>query len=402
MQRAILLQINATKSKQNVLKNFSQEAVELANSLLKVRKSKRLMDLHRATYSTSKENTPFGSQVICDIERNIVRSKGTNVKQITVKFNVPRNCKVFETKANFFVELGMYPRKRLAVPIKKNRNSQRYFSLVENGWQCKTYGVTGNGQLVAYLSKEETELPERKNVLGIDINSKCFAVSVLSPKGKVLKQAYFGKDIWVKRKKIFERKELLQSLADKGSHRAGQKLELAKTREHNFVANRLGEVVRDITKMALEFDADIAIENLKRFSPKGKRFNKEVMRIPFYSFKQLLEARCFDKHITLKVVDAYHTSKWCSHCGAVGKGHSSNYSLFKCKCGQIVNSDRKASLAVAVKSLLVRKKHCSDRTNFFQFTNRQVPVNGLLRSNDGFETNNAVHNLSSPMECPRF
>ncbi len=403
MQRAILLQTIATKAKQKVLKEFSLEATKLANSLLKVRKSKRLMELHRATYSTSKENTPFGSQIICDIERNVVRRKGTSVRQISVKFNVPRNCKVFETKANFFIELRMYPRKRLAVPIKKNRNSQRYFSLITNGWQCKTYGLTGNGQIVAYLSKEETELPERKNVLGIDINLKCFAVSVLSPKGKVLKQASFGKDIWVKRKKIFERKERLQSLTDKGSHRAGQKLEQAKTREHNFVANKLGEVVRDITSMALNFDADIAIENLKRFSPKGKRFNKKVMRIPFYSFKQLLEARCFDKQITLKVVDAYHTSKWCSHCGAVGKGHSSNYSLFKCKeCGQIVNSDRKASLAVAVKSLLVRKKHCSDRTVFFQFTSRQVPVNGLLRSNDGFETNNAVHNLSTPMESPRL
>jgi IS605 OrfB family transposase len=237
----------------------------------------------------------------------------------------------------------------------------------------------------------------------VDINSKCFAVSVISPKGKFLKQAYFGKDIWVKRKKIFERKELLQSLADKGSHRAGQKLEQTKTREHNFVANRLGEVVRDITDMALQFDADVAIEDLKRFPTKGKRFNKKVMRIPFYSFRKLLEARCFDKQITLKVIDAYHTSKWCSHCGAVGKGHSSNYSLFECKeCGQIVNSDRKASLAVAVKSLLVRKEHCSDRTVFFQFANRQVPVNGLLRSNDGFETNCAVHNVSTPMECPRL
>lgn len=403
MQRAILLQTNATKAKQNVLKEFSQEAAELANRLLKARKTRRLMDLHRATYSASKKNTPFGSQVICDIERNVVRSKGTAIRQITVKFNVPRNCKVFETKANFFVELRMYPRKRLAVPIKKNRNSQRYFSFVANGWQCKTYGLTGNGQLVAYLSKEESKLPQRKNTLGVDINSKCFAVSVLSTKGKVLKQSYFGKDIWVKRKKIFERKELLQSLFDRGSNRARRSLERLKHREHNFVKNRLGEVVRDITDTALRFDADVAIENLKRFPTKGKRFNKEVMRIPFYSFKKLLEARCFDKQITLKVVDAYHTSKWCSHCGAVGKGHSSNYSLFECKeCGQIVNSDRKASLAVAVKSLLVRKEHCSDRTVFFQFASRQVPVNGLLRQNDGIVSNGAVHLEHSPIESPRF
>src|SRR3989344_5323774 len=199
MQRAILLQTTATKSKQNTLKEFSQQAKELANSLLEQRKSKQLMDLHNATYLDNKKNTSFGSQVICDIERAVVRSKGTTIRQITVKFNVPRNCKTFETKSNFFVELGTYPRKRLPVPIKKNRNFQRYCSLIENGWKCKTYGLTSDRQIVAYLSKEKSELPERKNVLGLDVNSKCFAVSILSPNGKILKQTYFGKDIWIKR-----------------------------------------------------------------------------------------------------------------------------------------------------------------------------------------------------------
>ena len=401
MQRAILLQITATKSKQKLLKEFSRKATDLANSLLKQRKSKRLMELHKATYLTSRKTTSFSSQVICDIERGIAKSKGTAIKTIAVKFNVPRNCKTFSTKSNYFVELGMYPRQHTPIPIKKNRNYQRFKSLTENGWSCKTYGLTSNLEIVAYLSKKETEPPKRKNMLGIDTNSKCFAVSVLSPLGNVLKQTYFGKDIWVKRKKIFERKSLLQSLASKGNHKATQKLERTKTKEHDFVKNRIGEVVRDITNMALEYDADISIENLKRFSPKGKRFNKEVMRIPFYTFRKNLENRCFDKRIILNIVDAYHTSKWCSHCGAVGKGHSNNYSLFKCKCGQVVNSDRKASLAVAVKSLLAREKHSSNQTVFFQFANKRVPVNGLLCRNDvGIEC--SVNHKYQPIESLPF
>ena len=397
MQRAIILQtFDLTKTKENTLKDFSQKAVELANHLLSKRKSKRLMDLHKATYSASKKSTSFGSQVICDIERNVVRSKGIAIKRITVKFNVPRNCKTFETKATYFVELGMYPRKRLPVPIKKNRSFQRFNSLLEIGWQCKTYGLTPNLEIVAYLSKEETKLPQRKNMLGIDINSKCFAVSVISPEKKVLKQTYFGKDIWIRRKKIMQRRALLQSVNNV------KKLKILRHKETNFVKTRLGQITNEIIKIAQRFDSDIAIENLKRFPSKGKRFNREVMRIPFYAFKQVLESRCFDNGINLNIVDAYHTSKWCSHCGAVGKGHSSNYSLFKCKdCGQVVNSDRKASLAVAVKSFLERK-HCSDRTNFFQFSRRRVSVNGLFRSNDGFEIKCAVHNVSSPMECPRL
>lgn len=385
------------------MNEFSNRAVSLANLLLQHRKSKRPMDLHKEMYSTCKAISSFNSQVICDIERCVVRSKGKTIKAITVKFNVPRNCKTFNTKSRFFVELGLYPRKRVAVPIRENRNFQRYTDLIRSGWVCKTYGLTPGGQVVAFLSKEQVVVVSKRNVVGVDVNSKCFAVSVLTPEGKVFKQLYYGKDIWIKRKRIMERRTKLQSLADKGSHRAKRSLKRLKVNEHNFVKNRVGEVVRDITNLAVKYDADIAIENLKRFTPKGKRFNREVLRIPFYAFRKNLESRCFDKNIKLTVVDAYHTSKWCSHCGAVVKsGHSSNYALFKCgKCGQTVNSDRKASLAVAVKSLLVRNEHTPDRDAFFQFTSGPVPVNALWRS-DAVGSSFAVHELDHPMESHRL
>ncbi len=176
--------------------------------------------------------------------------------------------------------------------------------------------------------------------------------------------------------------------------------------EGDFVRNRVGEVARDITNLALDFDADITLENLTRFTPKSRKFNREVLRIPFYLFRRNLKARCFDKGIKLAIIDAYHTSKWCSHCGAVAEsGHSSaNYALFRCpNCGQVVNSDRKASLAVAVKSLLVRKEdECTlSRGVFFQLTGRPVPVNGLLRSDDG-PGFGAVHHEPAPMESHPF
>ena len=385
MNRSITLQtFNLTKSKKEKLKSFSQKAKDLSNELLKKRKTKNYIDLHKATYLSSKKKTKFNSQVICEITRTIAKNKGDSVKGITVYFNVPRNCKTFETKSNYFVDLGMYPKNRVAVPIEQNKNYQRYLSLLENGWKCKNFGLTPKLEIVACLFKEETQIPKRKNMLGIDINSKCFAVSILSPEGKILNQNYFGKDIWVKRKKIFKIREKLQSLADKGSNRAKKSLIKIRRKETNFVKTRLGQITKEITELSLKFNADISIENLKRFPSKGKKFNKKVMRIPFYSFRKILEQRCFDKGITLNIVDAYHTSKWCSHCGAVAKnGHSSNYALFKCKeCGQIVNSDRKASLAVAVKSLLERNIQAINHNLFFQISKKPIPVNGLLRRND--------------------
>jgi IS605 OrfB family transposase len=403
MKRAILLQVDdITGKKAEILKDFSLKATAEYNRLWKGRDfCNTFMDFHRKTFADSKKRTGFNVQVYACLERAVWRSKA-EVRRITVKFNVPRNCKTFATKSFDFVELGIYPRNRIAVPIKKNRNWQRYSDLIKGGWVCKTYGLTSRLEIVAYLSKDETELLPKRNILGVDVNSKCFAVSVISPEGKVLHQDYFGKDIWVKRKKLFERKSILQSYADTGSDYARKALKRTKRDEHNFVKNRIGEVIRDITEMALKYDADIAIENLKRFSAKGKRFNREIMRIPILTFKKNLIQRCFDKNITLYIVDAWHTSMFCSHCGAVGKGHDSrNYALFRCKkCRIEVNSDRYASKKIAIKSLLGRKDITNHKT--FQIPNRSSLVNDHIRPDAVVNQIVAVRHGSQPMENLRL
>ncbi len=393
MQRAILLQTDATATKQNILSAFRQAATTEANRLLSERGNyKKFNDFWRGVASESKRLTGFNIQVVCDLAIGVWRKQQgcTKVDGVTIKFNVPRNCKTFKTRAFHFVELGLYPRRRIAVPIRKNRDWNRFSGLMGSGWTCKTFGLTPDLQIVAYLSKSDVVVPKRRNVFGVDVNSKCFAATVLSPEGKVLKQLYFGKDIWKRRKHVFERKGLLRSYADRGSRSAQRRLEATKTKEHNFVKNRIGEVVRDITNLALQYDADIGIENLRRFSPKGRRFNRQVMRIPFYAFRRNLEQRCFDKCITLNTVDSWHTSKWCPHCGAVGKGHdAANYSLFRCKCGLVVNSDRKASLAIAAKSLLERGSSPNQITTL-SLSGRRVPVNALLRRPDAIGNRVAV------------
>jgi IS605 OrfB family transposase len=394
MKRAILLQTLATKSKNNRLNEFIDKVLNEYNRLLSERNGcNTFMKFHHKTLSTCKANTSFNIQIVCSLIRDAWKKKTDKVNGLAVKFNVPRNCKTFRTKTNFFVDLGIYPRNRIAIPIKQNRNYQRFQDLINNGWVCKTFGLTTDLQIVAYLSKDK-EIPQRKNIMGIDVNAKYFAISIISPKGKVLYQTYLGKHIWIKRKKIMERRAKLQSM------NAKRKLKRIKNYERNFIKTNLGQVVREIIKLAIKYDADIAIEKLKRFKPIGRRANKIIMRVPFYKFKQILEQRCFDNNIKLNIVDSWHTSKWCSHCGAVADGHSSNYSLFKCKCGQIVNSDRKSSLAIAVKSLLERK-HISNPDISIQLSKRQVPVSGLLRPNVVGSLCSVNHSYQ-PMESSGF
>ena len=338
MERAVLLQIEPTTRKLGILRRFSDEALRQANWMLTQRATDRSSKvLQASTYRQVKQASGFQAQVMCDLARNVARSKGDHLNGITVKFNVPRSCKTFRTRGFFFVELGMYPRNRIAVPIRKNRNLDRLFGLLGGGWACKTFGLTPNLEIVAFLSKEGTPLTLRRNVLGVDINNKNFAYTVVAPEGRILEQGYLGQQLWPKKVHFAERRAQLQSL------NALKKLKRMRHRQRNFVYTNIGQMVREIILIAKRFEADIAIERLRRFSPKGRRFNKRVMTIPFFLFKKILEARCFDSGITLSRVDAYHTSKWCSHCGAVGKGHDGgNNSLFRCKeCGQTVNADRK-------------------------------------------------------------
>lgn len=396
MERAILLQTNGTKSKESILSDFSFKATSEFNCLWDERDfCSKFMDFHRKVYSTAKKRTSFNVQVICDIERSVWRSKNKTLGY-TVKFNSPRNCKTFETKSMFFIELGICPRNRVAIPITKNRNFQRYTDLLRNGWTCKTYGLTSNLDIVAYLSKEDTVLLEKRNALGIDFNAKRIAVSVLSDKGKVLDQRYFGTNIWIKRKRIMERRSKMQSSNNIPA------LRRLRTKERNFVETNIGQMIKSITDMALRFDADIAIENLKRFKSKGKRFNKIVMRMPFGKFRETLASRCFDKGITLNIVDSWHTSKFCNHCGAVGKGHESgNYALFRCKeCGVELNSDRNASKNVALKCLLERKDFTNHKP--FQISNREGLSKRPCLSYEVGLPNVAVQHAYQPMKASDF
>jgi IS605 OrfB family transposase len=345
---------------------------------------KSLKTLWAKVGDNAKASTGFNSQVICDLARSIKKVKGQSLRGITVKFNIPRNCKTFNTKRFFFVELGLYPRGRLAVPIRKNRNLDRFFGLLGSGWTCKTFGLTPSLEIVAFLSKEQVSSRSRRNILGIDINAKNFAYTVLTPNGQVLKQGYLGQQIWAMKRHFAERRALLQSL------NALRKLKRMQHRQRNYVRTNIGQIIRDIILLANNYEADVSIERLTRFKPKARAFNRKVMTIPLYLFRRNLEARCSDNGIMLNIVDAYHTSKWCSHCGAVGNGHyGGNYALFKCAiCGQVVNADRKASLAVATKTLLERSGFANHKT--LQISGRRVPVMALMRPSPMQEAEQAV------------
>jgi len=388
--RTVVLQIDdITKKKAEMLRELSAKATYEFNRLLNERK-KGLA--YKNFAHESKKRTGFNSDIINSLVRscrNGLYERKSRVKGFILDFHSNRDCKIFSTKAFNFLEIRPYTQSKahsgtkIAIPIKNDSNWQEYKNLLENGWTCNTYGLTPNLQIVAYLQKKYENAHMRPNVLGVDINSKNFAVTVLSSDGKVLHQDYFGKDIWVKRRHFAERRAKLQTYANNGSEYAKKALKKLDKKERNFLKNRMYEVVKAITDMALKYNADIATEKLK-LNPKDKRFKSKslhIMSSTYIAFTKILKMKCFEKKIGLDFIDPWHTSRFCSHCGAVGSAHDTeNYALFKCRsCGLVVNSDRNASKNIALKSLLERDIF---KIRIFQDSNRRVSVDGLIRPHD--------------------
>jgi hypothetical protein len=205
--------------------------------------------LQKRLLQEAKEKFGFNVQVVCSLVRAIARISGDHVSGTTTKFNIPRNCKIFRTSGFFFVELGMYPFQRLAVPIKRNKNQDRFFGLLGSGWSCRTFGLTPGLETIAYLSKKDPKFIPQRNILAVDVNAKNFAYSVLTPEGQILNQSYLGQNTWIRQNQFGERRSLFQSLG------TIKKLKRMRRHQRNYAKTSVGQLVRKIITIAKKYEA---------------------------------------------------------------------------------------------------------------------------------------------------
>jgi IS605 OrfB family transposase len=345
-------------------------------------------ELQKRVYHNIRNESTLHCQVVLNLIRNSISLKEKppekrDVKRMTLDCNIPRAGKVFTLESGTYcVKLNLAKGKSIVVPIARNRMLQRYEANIANGWKLKQMSITANNRILAVIEKRKAHIAT-KNVLGIDINSNNLALTIITPKGKILKQTYLGYGVWRHKAKILSRKSKLQRLSKK-SCRAKGKLKLLRRRLRNFTRNNTGELSKEIHEIALEYNAKIVMERLTKFSAnKGRNANRKISLIPFRLLQERIAVRSVDTGVPLGYVDPYHTSMWCPRCGSVNPSHNKKiYAIYRCsKCGLIMNSDRKASLAIAVKKLAERK-HDTHQSSVFQISAREVPVNGLYRRNE--------------------
>jgi len=411
MRKCVVLNgLDLTSKKSDILSKFTSEYLRVLNLTLdKLPQAKSSNELHHLTYSNIRQTSFLPSDIIQEARKDAwaTRKKIKNkFKSCSLRLN-KRWFRFVKTKrGNPCFKITYSPQRGFVIPIKKDRQFQRFYSFFNNGWVFENISLLRSGKIAVILEKEFPK-PEtnQRYVVGLDVGSSTLAsVTVFDTKtSKVVKQLYFGKDVAERQRRYLKRRAKLQSLAEKGFERAKKSLGRLKHKQASFVKTRSGQIAKEIVNLAKSYNACISIEKLKDLRSKKGQFNRsanqKINRIPYGKFREFLKSNCEMFQTPLHEVDAYHTSKWCPHCGAVNDGHTGgNYALYKCKeCSLIVNSDRKASLAVTIKSVLERNRHINGMGPF-QFSNTRVPVNGLLRPDEVGLSNVAVQHINQLME----
>ncbi|GBE54975.1 putative transposase [archaeon BMS3Bbin15] len=388
MKKTILLNfLPLTSKKQNILDTFLAEYLRVLNLTLKqLPNANSSTELHHLTYSNIRKTSFLPSDIVEEARKDVWAKRKT-VKEKFARCSVRLNkrwFKFFKTnRGTPSFKVTYSPRKHFVIPVRIDGSYKRFKDFLKAGWKIKTISLL-NGKIAVNIEKDYPEVSDNKrNVIGIDIGSSTLAAVTVydTRKVMVIKQLYLGRDVASRQRKYENRLAKLRSHADKGSEKAKKYMKRLKHKQANFVKTRSAQIAKEIVNLATKYNASITVEKLTirgRRHRLNRKANRKINRIPHAQFREFVKSNCLTNGVSFQPVDAYHTSKWCP------------------RCGMIVNSDRKASLAVAIKSALVRELQGLTRPFLIsQFTRAGVAVNQLFRPDDGV-LSGAVH-LTQPL-----
>jgi len=359
MQSIRVVELNTlplTKSKEILVDELRSKYLFCVNEILSVFKQNYLFtrkELHNLTYDRLRDETKLFSQLVQTCRREVWyrRKKIKNgFVKLSPKFE-SRGFKTFFTgRGTFCIKFSVFEHKKVVVPIKKDRAYQRFDNFLKDGWDFKTIMIVEN-QIKVVLKKDFPESVKKNVIVGVDIGSVNLATITVydSVNKKILRQLYFGRDVAVRQRKYVARRAKLQSVNNR------KYLRRLKSKQTNFVKTRSEQVAWEIVRIAKQFDAMVAIENIRnlRSHNKGKKLNGLICRIPYAKFFSALNNICIRESIKIIKINPKHTSQECPLCHTIDRRNRKN-SIFKCiKCGRTLSSDRNASLNIALRAVKI-------------------------------------------------
>ena len=277
---------------------------------------------------------------------NFKRRNGRSVSMYLPRNN-PGDLKVERNRGKIptlgwvrFKEYGYVPCKEKVVSVTITKRAGRYFA--------------------SFLFEINSVLPvstKQSEGIGIDLGVKSFAVisdgrnypNVNKTKRtrrliQRLKreQRKFSRKI----KKLSRRKEETAGKRCKRSNLDKQRLKVQRAfmRLSNKRHDYINKTVHEIVKARPEY---ITIEDLNVSGMmKNRHLSRAIAESEFYYFRALLERKCFEYRIQLRIADMFYaSSKTCSRCGRVKKGLRLSDRVYECaECGLIIDRDYNAAL----------------------------------------------------------
>lgn len=308
-------------------------------------------------------------------------------------------------RGNPIIAITSFGRKRIILPIKQDNAFVRFKDIEAEGYIFNSLLLLkrdGKHIIQAVMQKDFPNPKIKPNTIGIDIGSaNLCALSVRNFDGRTIKQLYFGRDVAVMQHKISNRRSKLQSKADKGSSKAIKALRKLKRYQSNFVNTRSWQIASNVVDLAVKYNANINIENLKYLrtgrkigNSKGKQVNGLISRIPYAKFFHALGCIALRKGVKVNRVNPRHTSQKCSRCGHTEKANRITQALFVCKhCCFTCNADRNASLNIATPVL--ERTDLVSTTNSVQTSKTEPAVTQAVCVNE-VESFDVVHLNGSP------
>ena len=344
-------------------------------------------NLHRLEYKHVKKFTGLQSQMVVDLFKNVFtiwkKDNSDSINNASISYNIPRSGGLKYTKRNNPIAVVRALDKRIGLPISQDGALHRFKRFVKDGWKFTAFNLKRyrDGWKVLVSIKKDFAIKEEYDaVIGIDRGSRTLvALSVVNREGKILKQLYFGRDVWNRQRNISIRRSKLTEFADTGSHKAKRKLRKMRHDETNFVKTRCYEIAHEVVNLAKKYNAYIAIEDLKGLynSRLNRKANRKVKRMPYYRFEVALRQVAGQNNTAVVAVPSAYTSQICSRCGSM---HKTSSVLFKCPdCGYIANRDRNASVNIAFVAGLFSISIVKNP----QISKRYAPVNGHAWKDDG-------------------
>ena len=239
-----------------------------------------------------------------------------------------------------FKECGYVPRKGKAVSVKIKKRAGRYFA--------------------SFLFEVNTANPvntTKSEGVGIDLGVKSFAVisdgstypniNKTERARKLIRrlkreQRKFSRKIH----KIKQRKEEAASKKCKRSNLDKQRLKVQRAymklsnKRHDYI----NKTVHEIVSTRPEY---IVIENLNVSGMlKNRHLSHAIAECEFYYFRALLERKCCEFGIQLRIADRFYaSSKTCSRCGNIKRDLKLKDRVYECtECGLVIDRDYNAAL----------------------------------------------------------